>query len=616
MEYRTSKEDYLRRINNMNKNYFSKFWSTLLALTLLVSLVTTPLSMNVYAENEFGDDGDVEKVVVPEVTEESDPNNVYGEEGGNEVQPEPVADEPESLEVQPEPALEQPEPVVEQRELLLEAEVVEFENDLVRETVKRELGIESDDVTVSDMENLKEFYISLWDYDGHKISLKGLEHAVNLEFLMVMNVDIEDTWVLENLTKLKLINLYNTNIEDISFIKDLTQLKALNLSSTSVSDISALEKLTNLELLNLDFTNVSDISVLKNLKKLIGLGLGAPNVTDISVLEHLQELNEVALYETKITDIKVLRKLPKLSNAVLDLIPVEAYDFETLDLLLEKGAIIGWDAGQWYLSQLEDLFPEEEGFIVNEEKSQIIANVNDKYYDLSANQVDALKENNLTIVLDKEGVTTSIPAFVFTDYGPVRITIEKLDKVANSYSDVYKFTIKQGNETITAFKENPISLTFKVDAEGVNNVNNLKVFYLNESTDNWEKIGGTYDAETGTVTAETDHFSTFAVFEADEIDSDNNVVEDNELSELEETKKPVEEEPKDTGNTNVDPQVTIDDDSRRTNINDDNASADEGAGAVLPNTATNMYSFMFVGLAFLLAGIATFAMRRLSGKKA
>lgn len=622
----------------MNKKFYSPF----LILLLLISLVTMPMSTIVYAENESDEAGDDVTVGELEETEENEPidelvgtveNEPVGEPEGTE---ENETNQEDAEEVDPEvdhPEISDERNVAEDEanevtdDEQSKAEIVEFEDDDLREAVKEELGIESADVTVSDMEELEILYIA----GGRTItSLNGLEHAVNLTELQVSYTGLEDISALANLKKLKnlylsetkisdvsplkdltqlqSLNLASTNVTDVSPLKDLTQLTVLNISSTNVTDISALENLTNLELLDLDFTNVSDISVLKNLNKLTGLGLGAPNVTDISVLEHLQELNEVALYDTKITDIKVLRKLPKLMNAVLDAIDVEAYDFETLSLLIENGAIIGWDAYQWYISQLEDLFPEDKGFRVNEEKTQVTAYVKEDSYTLSADQVESLKKGNLSIVLEKEDVTTSIPSSVFKNYGAVEITIEEVDKVANSYSNVYTFTITQGTETISEFEE-PITLTFKVNTEGANNVDHLQVFYLNETTGKWENIGGKYNAEAGTVTATTDHFSTFAVFEADEIDS-NTIV-----GKVHKPSTEVEETDDGTEATDESTKVTIDD-STPTKINDNHASTGGDVGAVLPNTATNMYNSLFIGLALLLAGVSIFAIRRFSGKNA
>ncbi|GAA0289335.1 hypothetical protein GGQ92_002395 [Gracilibacillus halotolerans] len=654
----------------MNNNFSKKIYSTFIALVLMISFVTTPLSAITYegseadeqlAEQENTEESnypnlkDIESVEESESTSENNTKEVVLEEDNLEGLDHTVESDEQELESETndDPNNEQNNPE-EQPELDNqlavtntdeeieesndeETEIVEFKHDRVRDTVRKKLGIESENVTILDMENLEEFYLNLWDYDKDKddsISLKGLEHAVNLETLSVMNVNIEDTKVIEELNSVEVINLYNTNIEDLSVIKDLTQLKSLNvaktnvsdisalekltelkslsLESTNVSDISALEKLTELEFLNLDFTNVSDISVLKNLNKIISLGLGAPNVTDISVLEHLQELFEVALYETNIKDIKVLRKLPKLRNAVLDLIDVEAYDFETLDMLLNNDAIIGVDAFNWYIEQLNDIYPENEGYKVDEEKAQITAQVKGDSHKLSVNQVNALIENDLTIVLEKAGVTTSIPASVFARNLDVEIKIENLNKVTNSFSDAYKFTITQGNETISEFEEHPITLAFKVNAENANNVDHLQVYYLNETTNKWENIGGKYNAEDGTVTGTTDHFSTFAVFEAEEIDSDNivnNGSPDKEVS-------PDGENDDTAVNESTNDEVNSDAGSETTQANNTakNIATESDEKALLPNTATSIYTFLFLGLALLLVGVTIFAIRRVSGK--
>lgn len=174
-------------------------------------------------------------------------------------------------------------------------------------------------------------------------------------------------------------------------------------------------------------------------------------------------------------------------------------------------------------------------------------------------------------------------------YGPGEVT--------NSFSNAYKFTIRQGKETISEFEE-PIVLTFNVNAEGANNVANLQVFYLNETTGKWENIGGKYNAEAGTVTAQTNHFSTFAVFEAEAIDSDHIVVIDNESSEQEE-------------NSGDDPVIENDD-----NVSTDVAIDKDVTSLLLPKTATNTYNIMFFGFALLLAGVSVFAMRRFSSKRA
>src|SRR5699024_10829860 len=97
----------------------------------------------------------------------------------------------------------------------------------------------------------------------------------------------------------------------------------------------------------------------------------------------------------------------------------------------------------------------------------------------------------------------------------------------------------------------------------------------------------------------TNHFSTFAVFEAEAIDSDSIVVKDNESSEQ-------------AGESDDDPEATIiDDNDASTDVaNDEKVTTEKDTTALLPNTATNMYNFLFYGLSLLLAGVSIFAMRR------
>lgn len=589
----------------MNQTFFRKNYSTFIAL-LLVLFLSTSLSTVVKAENEVDEKAvELENSEVNEDIVDTKNVEIIVEEEKNETTDE------------------------------LGDEIVEFKHDVVRDTVKSYLGIESDIITKSDMEKLDYIYVS-WGKlleEDEVVSLKGLEYAVNLTSLRVSDTNIEDTWVLEklenlgdlwlnnvkvedfsfikNLTRLRSLNLDDNNISDISFLENLTNLGYLNLNNNDITDISSLENLTNLGWLELSYTNISDISVLKNLTNIDILTLSRTNITDISVLEHLQKLEELVLDETNIKSIKVLRKLPKLSNVILIDNDVAAYDFETLHYLINRG-VLTYEAHAWYLSQVKDIFSEGEGFKLDEKKAQVTAHVKDDSYKLTRNQVASLWDNDLTIVLQKKGVEISIPAKAFIYYRAAEITIEKLADVDGSYSDGYKFTIMQGDERRSQFEE-PITLTFKVSTDGVTNADNLQVFYLNEETGKWENIGGKYHAEEGTVTATTTHFSTFAVFEAEEIGSDNLVVTDNESSagevesedKLEGTQKtPEESETTETPNTPNTPD------------NNDNATTQTDGGTLLPNTATSMFNSLTIGLIILLLGASIFAIRHMKDQEA
>ncbi len=58
-----------------------------------------------------------------------------------------------------------------------------------------------------------------------------------------------------------------------------------------------------------------------------------------------------------------------------------------------------------------------------------------------------------------------------------------------------------------------ISLAVSADDAAKTNVKKLGIYFFNETTQSWEYVGGQFDPATGAVTAETGHFTKFAVME-------------------------------------------------------------------------------------------------------
>ncbi|MFN7249539.1 MAG: alpha-amylase family glycosyl hydrolase [Anaerobacillus sp.] len=179
---------------------------------------------------------------------------------------------------------------------------------------------------------------------------------------------------------------------------------------------------------------------------------------------------------------------------------------------------------------------------------------------LTKEQVTELRSKNATVELMKNNVSVSFPMANLLGNEPVEFMIEQYQDYKGALSAVYDFTVKQG-ETIISNFEQPVKLTFKVDAFKVKNPNNVKVFYYNEETGKWENIGGTY--KNGYITAETYHFSIFTVFE----------VEDT-----------VEELAGDA------PMVHV--------------------GVKLPDTATALYNYLLIGMLLIAAGSSIFFYQR------
>lgn len=185
---------------------------------------------------------------------------------------------------------------------------------------------------------------------------------------------------------------------------------------------------------------------------------------------------------------------------------------------------------------------------------------------LNADQVKELKNKNASIKLNKGDVEVTIPATNLISDEEVTVTIEKYKKYEGAISSVYDFTINQGESTIDQFTA-PVTLTFEVDQRKVNNQENVKVYYYNEEKNQWELIGGEY--ANGKVTAQTNHFSIYAVFEK-EVETDA-----------------VTEE---TGN-------------------------DKEPESQLPNTATSTFNYLAIGLLVLLLGVIFIAVPRMNRKK-
>ena len=93
------------------------------------------------------------------------------------------------------------------------------------------------------------------------------------------------------------------------------------------------------------------------------------------------------------------------------------------------------------------------------------------------------------------------------------ITTERMSSVAGSISAVYDLNINQGAEKVEYFSE-PVMLSFPVDSVNVKDPDKVNLYYFNEESKKWIKIGGHY--QNGVLTAYTDHFSIFSVFESDE----------------------------------------------------------------------------------------------------
>ncbi|WP_407270047.1 alpha/beta hydrolase-fold protein [Radiobacillus sp. PE A8.2] len=225
--------------------------------------------------------------------------------------------------------------------------------------------------------------------------------------------------------------------------------------------------------------------------------------------------------------------------------------------------------------------------------SSLLINIDEikSVVEITASQVEQLKDKKVIIHLKGLGVELRIPAENLTGEGDVQIIIKKDKDNGDALTAVYDFSITQGDKKIDSFGQ-PVTLIFKVADTKVSNTKDVKIYYYEEENGEWIKIGGTY--KDGTVTAETDHFTNFTVFERkDQNDSEQPTDEQEDQNDS--------EQPTDEQKNNEDDGET------GQSTGNENTDNDDGAGDKtdneLPNTASNMFNFLILGVVFLLVGL-------------
>ena len=128
-------------------------------------------------------------------------------------------------------------------------------------------ALDVDTLTIADMQRLYHFVADgKFKADLREIqSLKGLEHAINLEFLAIVHTKVSDLTPLAGLKNLRGLKLYNNRISDITPLAQLINLEVLQLQVNQISDISPLAGLVKLQKLNLENNLLTDISPLQPL---------------------------------------------------------------------------------------------------------------------------------------------------------------------------------------------------------------------------------------------------------------------------------------------------------------------------------------------------------------
>ncbi|WP_427036692.1 leucine-rich repeat domain-containing protein [Cytobacillus pseudoceanisediminis] len=120
--------------------------------------------------------------------------------------------------------------------------------------------------SIPDLSGLKS--LEILELSSNNItSLKGLEGLSNLMMLTIESNPVSDFTVLSKM-KLLYLDASYTDMQNLKWAADLTQLEGLAVAGNNLSDISPLKNLKNLSMLLLNENQISDIRVLLELERL------------------------------------------------------------------------------------------------------------------------------------------------------------------------------------------------------------------------------------------------------------------------------------------------------------------------------------------------------------
>ncbi len=244
-------------------------------------------------------------------------------------------------------------------------DLVIIEDQALEEAVRAELDLPTGEITVANMESLKELKAS----DSGIASLDGLEYASNLEYLSLGKNQISDISPLADLHTLKNLHLQDNQLSDITPLEKLVNVYDLSLSNNQVSDISPLEGMAALKYLNLCENQITDISPLAELSNLHSIFIRNNEISEIPPLPGLTGLINIYLHDNQVNDISSLAKLDTLksiclrNNQVSDISPLKDLN-NLIHLYLSDNQVSD-------LSPLKDLTNLEALYLSNNQVSDI-----------------------------------------------------------------------------------------------------------------------------------------------------------------------------------------------------------------------------------------------------
>ena len=310
-------------------------------------------------------------------------------------------------------------------------EVISFPDSNLEAAIREAIGLPTGDIYQSMLIDLT----SLAASGRGIVSLEGLQHCPNLDWLSLGGNAIVDLVPLSGLTSLRMLSLPDNAIADITPLSQMASLEVLDLGWNLVSDLPPLEQLTHLWHLDLRDNQIGDLTSLSTLTNLRRLVLYSNDVVDIAPLSSLTSLTELSLSENRVGDLAALAGLTALQH--LHLRENEVTDVDALSGLVSLEVLHLQDNSVGDISSLSGLVSLQELRLQFNQVADIcsIAGMSSlRHLDLAMNQVsDIASLSGLTSI--------EFLNLAFNDIGDISClsnltTLLRLELGYNEFSDI------------------------------------------------------------------------------------------------------------------------------------------------------------------------------------
>lgn len=206
-----------------------------------------------------------------------------------------------------------------------EAAAYTFQEPLIEEAVRLQLGISDRPVTAEDLEQITQIHIfGLQIFqDDEEIALRSdspwyYDNRTRNAGLYLQTGPITSLEDIRHMPNLSVLSLYGQQISDISALRDL-RISELGLGWNPLTDLSPLEGNESLHYLCLSDLDISDTSVISTLKNLNSLNISGTSISSLKELENC-DLTSLNLYGVPLMDYSELKMFPNLQALEIDIL--------------------------------------------------------------------------------------------------------------------------------------------------------------------------------------------------------------------------------------------------------------------------------------------------------